>query len=102
MCGSPNQTDLAVPGLTEAGWLEANNVVAVWGGSLLPGADSARIAVLRKLKRCAVSAIVLVYDGELRQAMQGDLIVRQLNERYKKLGWRVPLYLWEVQKSAWS
>lgn len=102
ICGSPNQTDLAVPGLTEAGWLEANNVVAVWGGSLLPGADSARIAVLRKLKRCAVSAIVLVYDGELRQAMQGDLIVRQLNERYKKLGWRVPLYLWEVQKSAWS
>ncbi|SUG56305.1 Uncharacterised protein [Salmonella enterica subsp. diarizonae] len=36
------------------------------------------------------------------RAMQGDLIVRQLNERYKKLGWRVPLYLWEVQKSAWS
>ena len=53
------------------------------------------------LKRCAVSAIVLVYDRELRQAMQGDLIGRQLNERYKKLGWRMPLYLWEVQKSDW-
>lgn len=101
ICGSPNQADLAVPGITEAEWLEANNVVAVWGGSLLSGADSARIAVLRKFKRCAVSAIVLVYDGELRQAMQGDLIVRQLNERYKNLGWRVPLYLWEVQKSDW-
>lgn len=101
ICGSPGQADLAVPGLTEAGWLEANNVVAVWGGGLLSGADSARISVLRKLKRCAVSAIVLVYDGELRQAMQGDLIVRQLNERYKKLGWRVPLYLWEIQKSDW-
>lgn len=101
ICGSPNQANLAVPGIAEAGWLEANNVVAVWGGSLLSGADSARIAVLRKLKRCAVSAIVLVYDGELRQAMQGDLIVRQLNERYKKLGWRVPLYLWEIQKSDW-
>ena len=101
LCGSPNQVDLAVPGLTEAGWLEANNVVAIWGGSQLSGADSARIAVLRKLKRCAVNAIVLVYDGELRQAMQGDLIVRQLNARYKTLGWRVPLYLWEVQKSDW-
>lgn len=101
ICGSPNQADLAVPGLTEAGWLEANNILAVWGGSLLSGADSARMAVLRKLKRCAVSAIVFVYDGELRQAMQGDLIARQLNERYKKLGWRVPLYLWEVQKSDW-
>ncbi|TFF60812.1 protein ImpG/VasA [Enterobacter sp. A11] len=92
---------MAVPGIADAGWLEANNVVAVWGGSLLSGADSARIAVLRKLKRCAVSAVVLVYDGELRQAMQGDLIVRQLNERYKKLGWRAPLYLWEIQKSDW-
>ncbi|EHT8843578.1 type VI secretion protein VasK, partial [Salmonella enterica] len=101
IAGHHRTANLAVPGIAEAGWLEANNVVAVWGGSLLPGADSARIAVLRKLKRCAVSAIVLVYDGELRQAMQGDLIVRQLNERYKKLGWRVPLYLWEVQKSAW-
>ncbi|EPE3520392.1 type VI secretion protein, family [Salmonella enterica subsp. diarizonae] len=101
IAGHHRTANLAVPGIAEAGWLEANNVVAVWGGSLLPGADCARIAVLRKLKRCAVSAIVLVYDGELRQAMQGDLIVRQLNERYKKLGWRVPLYLWEVQKSAW-
>lgn len=101
ICGSPNQADLAVPGLTDAGWLEANNVVAIWGGNLLSGADSARIAALRKLKRSAIGAIVLVYDGELRQAMQGDLIARQLSERYKKLGWRVPLYLWEVQKSNW-
>lgn len=101
IAGHHRTANLAVPGIAGAGWLEANNVVAVWGGSLLSGADSARIEVLRKLKRCAVSAIVLVYDGELRQAMQGDLIVRQLNERYKKLGWRVPLYLWEVQKSAW-
>ncbi|MER0124168.1 ImcF-related family protein [Franconibacter daqui] len=101
IAGHHRTANLAVPGIADAGWLEANNVVAVWGGSLLSGADSTRIAVLRKLKRCAVSAIVLVYDGELRQAMQGDLIVRQLNERYKKLGWRVPLYLWEVQKSAW-
>jgi len=102
IAGHHRTANLAVPGIAEANWLEANNVVAVWGGSLLSGADSARITMLRKLKRCAVSAIVLVYDGELRQAMQGDLIVRQLNERYKKLGWRVPLYLWEVQKSAWS
>lgn len=101
ICGSPNQADLAVPGLTDANWLEANNVVAIWGGNLLSGADSSRIAALRKLKRCAIGAIVLVYDGELRQAMQGDLIARQLSERYKKLGWRVPLYLWEVQKSNW-
>lgn len=101
IAGHHRTANLAVPGIADAGWLEANNVVAVWGGSLLSGADNARIAVLRKLKRCAVSAIVLVYDGELRQAMQGDLIVRQLNERYKKLGWRVPLYLWEVQKSDW-
>ncbi|MBM1020221.1 MULTISPECIES: ImcF-related family protein [unclassified Enterobacter] len=101
IAGHHRTANLAVPGIADAGWLEANNVVAVWGGSLLSGADSARIAVLRKLKRCAVSAVVLVYDGELRQAMQGDLIVRQLNERYKKLGWRAPLYLWEIQKSDW-
>lgn len=69
VAGHHRTANLAVPGITEAGWLEANNVVAVWGGSLLSGADSARIAVLRKLKRCAVSAIVLVYDGELRQAI---------------------------------
>jgi len=101
IAGHHRTANLAVPGIADAGWLEANNVVAVWGGNLLSGADSARIAALRKLKRCAIGAIVLVYDGELRQAMQGDLIARQLSERYKKLGWRVPLYLWEVQKSNW-
>ncbi|MFD3248005.1 ImcF-related family protein [Rahnella aquatilis] len=99
--GTPNQANLAVPGIAEAQWLEANGVVAVWGGNLTSGAENTRIAELRKLKRCAVSAVVLVYDGKLRQAMQGDIIARQLNERYKKLGWRVPLYLWEIQHSDW-
>ncbi|ELY4722593.1 type VI secretion system protein ImpL [Cronobacter sp. 153480017-3] len=101
VCGAQHQVTLSVPGLVDNQWLEANNVVAVWGGNLLSGADSPRIAVLRKLKRCAVSAIVLAYDGELRQAMPGDMIARQLNERYKKLGWRVPLYLWEIRQSDW-
>ncbi|MCW1830270.1 type VI secretion protein VasK [Enterobacter asburiae] len=99
--GTPHQAGLLVPGITEAQWLEANGVVAVWGGNLTSGAESARLTALRKLKRCAVSAIVLAYDADLRQAMQTDTIARQLTERYKKLGWKVPLYLWEVQNYAW-
>jgi type VI secretion system protein ImpL len=100
--GTPRQAGQVVPGLTEAQWLEANGVVAVWGGNLTSGAESARLTALRRLKRCAVSAIVLAYDAQLRQAMQTDTIARQLTERYKKLGWRVPLYLWEVQGDTWS
>lgn len=99
--GTPHQAGLIVPGITEAQWLEANGVVAVWGGNLTSGAESARLTALRKLKRCAVSAIVLAYDAHLRQAMQTDTIARQLTERYKKLGWVVPLYLWEVQHYEW-
>jgi type VI secretion system protein ImpL len=90
-----------VPGLSDCGWLEANGVVAVWGGNLMSGAESARLVALRKLKRCAVNAIVLAYDAGLRQAMQTDTIARQLSERYKILGWKVPLYLWEVQNDTW-
>ncbi|WP_330985141.1 MULTISPECIES: ImcF-related family protein [Enterobacterales] len=100
--GTPHQAGLIVPGITEAQWLEANGVVAVWGGNLTSGAESVRLTALRKLKRCAVSAIVLAYDAGLRQAMQTDSIARQLTERYKKLGWKVPLYLWEVQSYAWA
>jgi type VI secretion system protein ImpL len=100
--GTPHQAGQVIPGITEAQWLEANGVVAVWGGNLTSGAESARLTALRKLKRCAVSAIVLAYDSDLRQAMQSDLIARQLTERYKTLGWLVPLYLWEVQHYAWA
>lgn len=90
-----------IPGLPEAQWLEANGVVAVWGGNLTSGAESMRITALRKLKRCPVSAIVLAYDAALRQAMPTDTVARQLTERCKKLGWQVPLYLWELQDYAW-
>ncbi|HAU5564072.1 TPA: protein ImpG/VasA [Serratia fonticola] len=99
--GTPHQAGQIVPGLVEAQWLEANGVVAVWGGNLTSDAESVRITALRKLKRCPVSAIVLAYNVALRQAMSTDTVARQLTERCKKLGWQVPLYLWEVQDYAW-
>lgn len=101
VAGHHRAAQKVVPGLSDGDWLEANGVVAVWGGNLTSGAESFRLTALRKLKRCAVSAIVLAYDADLRQAIQSDTIARQLTERYKKLGWRVPLYLWEVQNYAW-
>jgi len=99
--GTPHQAGQIIPGLVEAQWLEANGVVAVWGGNLTSGAEGVRITALRKLKRCPVSAIVLAYDAALRQAMPTDTVARQLTERCKKLGWQVPLYLWEVQDYVW-
>ncbi|MDH2067441.1 ImcF-related family protein [Pantoea sp. GD03673] len=99
--GTPHQAGQIIPGLVEAQWLEANGVVAVWGGNLTSGAESVRITALRKLRRCPVSAIVLAYDAALRQAMPTDTVARQLTERCKKLGWQVPLYLWEVQNYVW-
>lgn len=101
LLGHSGVVEKAVPGLTEALWLEANGVVAIWGGNVTSAADSGRIKALRKLKRRPVDAMVLVYDAPLRQATQGDTLARQLNERYKILGWRVPLYLWEVQQTDW-
>ncbi|MEA9393061.1 ImcF-related family protein [Acerihabitans sp. TG2] len=101
LLGHSGVVEKAVPGLIGTQWLEANGVVALWGGNVTSAADSGRIMALRKLKRRPVDAMVLVYDGALRQATQGDTVARQLKERYKMLGWKVPLYLWEVQQTDW-
>lgn len=100
--GRSRVVDKVIPGLKEAQWLEANGVVIIWGRDVTADAESDTFRALRKLKHCPLNALVLIYETPGRQAIPADTLARKLNERYKQLGWRVPLYLWEVQHSPWS
>ncbi|MBK0097099.1 type VI secretion protein VasK [Erwinia sp. S63] len=75
----------------------------IWSGSLNTTDENQQLSALKKLRRRPLDAMIWVSDGQqFHQATQVDGVVRKIQQRYHSIGWRIPVYLWEVQHSDWQ
>jgi type VI secretion system protein ImpL len=102
--GEPEQVEAIAPGLTLQRWLEGNNTLLLWGGSVQADPNEELIARLRALRRRRpLDGIVwAVTETQGAQPKHIYLGLRQLLRQGQRLGWQAPLYLWQVCDSAWA
>ncbi|MGL5424613.1 MAG: ImcF-related family protein [Serratia fonticola] len=115
LTGQQEQVEKLVPGLTTQHWMEGQATVLIWGGEVTAELDASRVASLRKLRRCPLDALLWVTNHYYQPVsldnpphtanLQGeamDNIARTLSERYRTLGWAIPLFVWALQDSPWD
>ncbi|WP_191832037.1 ImcF-related family protein [Pseudomonas fluorescens] len=101
--GEDEQINAIVPGLVEKHWLEGEQTVLLWGGTLKAKPEAA-LEPWRGLTRWRA------FDGvvwALTQAQSADAKVmshalNQLRNIARELRWHLPVHLWQVCDSAWS
>lgn len=102
VCGEPGHIAAIAPSLAEKQWLEGGRTVLIYGGSLSSAPDTARLNVLRKLRRSRpLDGIVLALDQQQVTASTLDLHLRTLEQVGEVLHWQPPVYLWQVHDSDW-
>ncbi|PVZ78530.1 type VI secretion protein VasK, partial [Serratia sp. S1B] len=115
LTGQPAQVEQLVPGLTTQHWLEGQGTVLIWGGEVTDELDASLVSSLRKLRRCPLDGLVWVTDHYYQPVtldnpphaanLQGetmDNMARRVSERYRTLGWKIPLFVWALQESTWD
>ncbi|OCQ53116.1 hypothetical protein Ppb6_01677 [Photorhabdus australis subsp. thailandensis] len=102
--GELEQVEAIAPGLTAQHWLEGENNLLLWGGSLQVTPDTAQLKALRKLRRRRpLDGVVWVMTEEqLSQRSEIDTALRMLEKQGQQLGWQAPVYVWNVQRSLWD
>jgi type VI secretion system protein ImpL len=101
--GEPEQIMAVAPGLGPDHWLEDEDTVLLWGGSVQQALDDKVIAQFRRLTRWrAFDGVVWAVNAE--QSADGNRMGsgrRHLQALARALGWSVPLHLWQVCASHW-
>lgn len=101
--GEPDEIKAIAPGLADSHWLEGQGTLLLWGGSLEGEWQSHWPKELRQLSwRRPLDGIVWALTAE--QAGNVEVMgsgVRRLRSMARKLRWKAPLYLWQVQRSRW-
>uniref|UniRef100_UPI00353170CC ImcF-related family protein n=1 Tax=Pseudomonas faucium TaxID=2740518 RepID=UPI00353170CC len=101
--GEPEQIEATVPTLTTHGWLEAEGVVMLWGGSLQSALNMALIKRWAPLyQRRGFDGVIWAIDPAMGSvAPETKACIRRLQDMGNALGWQVPLHLWQVCVSEW-
>ncbi|QHF44597.1 type VI secretion protein VasK [Pseudomonas sp. S35] len=101
--GEPTKIEAVAPTLTKRFWLEGQRTVLLWGGSAQAALDQSFPERWEGLSRGrALDGVVWALDKT--QAADDAAMgagVRQLQRLAKRLGWQLPLYLWQVCDSQW-
>lgn len=101
--GEPDQLTAIAPGLTRQNWLQGQDTLLLWGGSVHAELDKAELAQWRGLSRWrALDGVVWA----LSKAQSCDDVamgegVQCLRKLSRELHWQLPLHLWQVCDSAW-
>ncbi|WP_259198305.1 MULTISPECIES: ImcF-related family protein [unclassified Pseudomonas] len=101
--GEPEQITAIAPSLTQDHWLEGQNTVLLWGGSVHTKLDESLLAQWRALSRWrALDGVVWALSSDQSAddaAMAAG--VRYLRYLSAGLRWQLPLHLWQVCDSQW-
>ena len=102
--GEPEQIQAIAPGLTRDHWLEDQDTVLLWGGSVQSKLDDSVLERCRALTRCrALDGVVWTLNTA---QSAGDAAMRRgvnhLQGLARTLGWSLPLHLWQVCASGWK
>lgn len=98
--GEPEQIEAIAPGLAEYQWLEGQDTVLLWGGSVQ---SKLEVEQWRSLTRWrALDAVVWALDkDQSADSVHMGNGVRHLQALARELHWQVPLHLWQVCASPW-
>ncbi|MCP1446056.1 type VI secretion system protein ImpL [Pseudomonas sp. GGS8] len=102
--GEPAQIQAVAPGLAEKRWLEGQDTVLLWGGSVRAKLDEASLEQWRGLSRWrALDGVVWALNrGQIADQAAMGAGVRHLQGVARYLRWQLPLHLWQVCDSKWS
>lgn len=102
--GEPEQIEAIAPGLSEQRWLEGQNTVLLWAGSIQGEPQDAWLLQWRGLcRRRALNGVVWALSkDQCTDAAAMSAGARRLQTLARALRWQLPLHLWQVGDSAWS
>ncbi len=102
--GEPEQIEAVAPGLAEQRWLEGQNTVLLWAGSVESAPSDSLLLQWRGLcRRRALNGVVwAVSKDQCSNVPAMGAGARRLQELARALHWQLPLHLWQVGDSAWS
>ena len=102
--GEPAQIAAIAPGLTKESWLEGQNTVLLWAGSVQGEPQDALLLQWRDLcRRRALNGVVWALSkDQCTDAAAMSAGARRLQSLARALHWQLPLHLWQVGESAWS
>lgn len=102
--GEPEQIEAIAPGLSEQRWLEGQNTVLLWAGSVQGEPQDSLLLQWRGLcRRRALNGVVWALSkDQCTDAAARSAGARRLQNLARALRWQLPLHLWQVGDSAWS
>ncbi|MHC8318624.1 ImcF-related family protein [Pseudomonas sp. LB3P31] len=101
--GESDQIQAIAPGLAANHWLEGQDTVLVWGGSIAVKPVEAQLKQYRCLSRWrALDGVIwAVNQAQTTDSAAMGTGARHLQELAHVLKWQLPLYLWQVCDSQW-
>ncbi|VVQ03448.1 hypothetical protein PS914_04296 [Pseudomonas fluorescens] len=101
--GEPEQIHAIAPQLTQKNWVEGQDTVLIWGGSVQGNAEDAPFKQYLSLNRWrALDGVIWALNKEQSSnAAAMGAGVRYLQTLARHLQWQLPLYLWQVCASEW-
>jgi hypothetical protein len=98
--GEPEQIEAIAPGLSEQRWLEGQNTVLLWAGSVQ--GDPQESLLLQWRGRALNGVVWALSKDQCTDAAAMSAGARRLQTLARALRWQLPLHLWQVGDSAWS
>ena len=101
--GEPQQVDAIAPGLTEKHWLEGEQTVLLWGGTLKAQSETTLQPWHGLTRWRGLDAVVWALSKEQSaDAKTLSSALQHLRTLARTLRWQLPVHLWQVCDSAWS
>lgn len=102
--GQDAEIERAAPGLKQEGWQENEGVVLFYGGAPeqnLPEEYLTSLQVVNPMR--PLDGCILVFDLQsLPTQIERDNVLRRHQQLYASLGWRIPVWLWLIEKQLWA
>ena len=101
--GEPEQITAIAPGLTRTHWLEGQNTVLLWGGSVQDPLDNGVVKQCQSLTRWrALDGVIWALSkGQTADAIAMGNGINHLQTLARNLRWQLPLHLWQVCETPW-
>jgi type VI secretion system protein ImpL len=102
--GEPEELEAVAPTLATHLWLEGPGCVLLWAGSLHADPADSRMQQWRSLTRWRPldGAIWAMTQVQIADPTALNAGIRRLQRLSRKLGWQLPLHLWQVGQSDWN
>ena len=102
--GEPEQINSIAPNLSSTHWLQGQDTVLLWGGSVQGKLDDSVIELCRHLTRWrALDGVVWALNKDQSADQRAiSLGVNHLQSLARQLKWPLPLHLWQVCDSQWA